>query len=144
MANDKTKTEDAQTGDPKVDQKKAEVEEKQADTPSAEKADAKIDEAPDAPVDGVSTDEDEALEQPTEAAPAGQVPDPDVGKFDIRTGDVWSANTDGESLYVVGITEGGDPVVSDSTGEYELAAETLVQGFRHDGPTHHEAGAARL
>src|SRR3982751_204195 len=100
MADDKTKTEDAQTGDPKVDQKKAEVKAKQADAPSAEKADAKIDEAPDAPIDGVSSDEDEALEQPTEAAPAGQVPDPDVGKFDIRTGDVWSANTDGESLYV--------------------------------------------
>jgi len=137
------------------------VDESAADDALAPTAEPAADDVPvvDEPVDEPDDDEDgDGGDEPTPAeddepddepaedeAPEVGAPGEPECEFDIQVGDIWTcpAGT-GETVHVIGF-DGGDPIVQseDTSEQRTVSASTLIL-WRHDGPTHHEAGAARL
>lgn len=91
-------------------------------------------------------EDDEPDDEPVEdEAPEVGAPDEPECEFDVQVGDIWTCPAaNGETVHVVGF-DGGDPVVQseDTSEQRTVSASTLIL-WRHDGPTHHETGAARL
>jgi hypothetical protein len=95
----------------------------------------------DTPDDEPDPDTDPEPEPEPVPGPPG---DPEC-EFDIAVGDVWTCPAgDGETVHVIGFVDGDPLVQSQDTSEQRVVSASTLILWRHDGPTHHEEGAARL